>query len=169
DEVHRLLTRPTLPVDGGRGRRPRQTAGDDGIAPDVAALVAGLGDAPGHDVVESFGVDAAAGDQLPQREAQQIGRVPTTERTFALPERRANDVDDYRFTNFHGLCLHEVDAAFGGDELHGCADELARFHLREQGVVFDLAVRTRAVFEIADDETPLGSAVAPVSDGVAGD
>ena len=93
------------------------------------------------------------------------------ERALAFAERGADDVDDDCFANFHdvSLDLHQVGVLVAGHELDGLADPLARLELGEQIRVFDLAVRTRAVTDVADDEAPLGRAVAAVGDGVARD
>ncbi len=83
------------------GDRVRETGRDPGVAGDVAALLADLGDAAADDVVDPLGVDAGALDERRQGVAEEVGRVPAGERALALADRRADGVDDDRFTGCH--------------------------------------------------------------------
>ena len=98
DEVRRLLRRAALPVDARRRDAPRQSGRDPGVAGDVAALLARLGDAAADDVVDQRGIEVVAVDHRAQHETEQIGGVPAGERTLALPESGARAVDDDGFT-----------------------------------------------------------------------
>ena len=98
-EMDRLLRRPALTVDGGGRHPPRETRRDPGVARDVGALLAPLGDAPTDDIVDDRGVDIVALEQVLQRVAEQVGRVPVGQRALALSERSADRVDDDGFAN----------------------------------------------------------------------
>src|SRR5512132_4079463 len=101
DEVRRLLRRAALAVDGGGGDVPRQPGGDPGVACDVAALLPRLGHTTADDVVDGPGIDVIAFEEGPQRQPEQVGRVPVRQRTLPLADRGAHRVDDHRLT-----CLH---------------------------------------------------------------
>ena len=102
-EVHRLLGRSALAVDGGRRHLPREARSDPRVAGDVASLLARLGDAAADDVVDPFGVDAGALEQALQGEAEQVGGVPRAQRPLALAEGRTDDIDDDGFSRI-GRC-----------------------------------------------------------------
>ena len=80
------------------GHAPRQSGRDPRVAGDVAALLPRLGDAAADDVVDQGGIEVVAVDHRAQHEAEQIGGVPTGERTLALPESGARAIDDDGFT-----------------------------------------------------------------------
>ena len=98
DEVRGLLRRAALPVDARRRHAPRQPGRDPRVAGDVAALLARLRDAAADHVVDERGIEVVALDHRAQHEAEQIGGVPTGERTLALPESGARAIDDDGFT-----------------------------------------------------------------------
>ena len=98
DEVHGLLGRAALAVDGGGGHLPWQAGGDPCVAGDVAALLPGLGDAASDHIVDTFRIDTRALEEGREGEAQEVGRVPGAEGAFALAEGGADDVDDDRFS-----------------------------------------------------------------------
>ena len=97
-EVHRLLGRAALPVDGGGRHALGQAGGHPRVAGDVGALLPHLGDAPADDVVDWSRVDPGALDQRAQGEAQQVGRVPVGQGPSPLPHGRPDHVDDDRVT-----------------------------------------------------------------------
>jgi len=103
DEVHCLLRRSALPIDARRRHLPRQTGRHPRVARDVAALLPHLADAAADDVVDQRGVEVVTLDQLAEEEAEQIGGVPSRERTVAFADRRAGGVDDHRFAS-RGPC-----------------------------------------------------------------
>ena len=59
-EVHRLLARTALAVDGGRRDRLGPTGGEHGVAADVERLLTDLHDAAHDDVVDDRGVEVVA-------------------------------------------------------------------------------------------------------------
>ena len=65
-------------------------------------LLAGLGDAAADHVVDPFGIDARAVEERLQGESEEVGGVPPAQSTFALAERRSNDVDDDGFSRVDG-------------------------------------------------------------------
>ena len=86
-EVHRLLTRPALPVDGHAG---------DGLGPagrqqrstgDVEGLFAGLHDAAPDDVVDDLGIDPGLIDQTVEDLRGQLGGVHPGQAAVALADR----------------------------------------------------------------------------------
>src|SRR5260221_11307826 len=74
---------------------------DPGVARHVAALLAGLADAAGDDIIDQRRVDVVALEQRSQREPEEIGRMPTCKRTLALADRRPERVDDHCLANLH--------------------------------------------------------------------
>jgi hypothetical protein len=52
DEVHGLLRRTALAIDGSSGYVGRKPRGDPRVASYVAALFAGLGYAPPHHIID---------------------------------------------------------------------------------------------------------------------
>jgi len=87
----------------------REAGGDPGVAGDVAALLSRLANATADDVVDLAGVDVIAIEQLTERVPEQIGRVPTGQRSLALADRRAQRVDDDRFADLRAYwhaCRH---------------------------------------------------------------
>ena len=106
-EVHGLLRRSALAVDGGRGGLDRQPGLQPGVARDVPGLLADLLHAPGDHVLDLGGVDARPLDDL--REARPEQLVGMRVLVIALlrvtaPDRRANSLDDHDLTAL--LCAH---------------------------------------------------------------
>src|SRR6185312_7494102 len=86
--------------DGGAGNGLRETSGENSVASDVGSLFTYLHDAAGNHVVDKRGIELIALDQALEREAEEIDRVPGFQHAVAPAERRANGIDDYRFS-FH--------------------------------------------------------------------
>jgi uncharacterized protein len=59
--------------------------GEPGVAGDVGALLAGLGDAPADDLLDVAGVDAGPGDHLLERGTEHRGRVQAGSQPLRLP------------------------------------------------------------------------------------
>ena len=107
-EVDRLLRRAALPVDRGGRHVLGQPGADPRVAGHVGRLLAHLGHAAADDVVDPLGIDPGALDELGQREAEEIGGVPPRQPSLALADRRAEGVDDDRFTWSHPSRLSDV-------------------------------------------------------------
>ena len=85
---------PQAPVDGGPGNAFRPTGGQHRIAADVAGLVADLGDAAPHHVVDDLGTDAGAFHELVEDDRGQVGGMHAGKGAVALPDRGADRLDD---------------------------------------------------------------------------
>jgi hypothetical protein len=64
---------------------PRQAGGDPRVARHIATLLPRLSHAAADDVVDRAGVDVVALEERPEREAEQVGRVPVRQRALRLP------------------------------------------------------------------------------------
>ena len=93
-EVHRLLGRAALPVDGHAGHVVGQPGDQPRGAGDVAGLGADRVAAAEDHVVDGARVDAGAGHQRADRVGGEVGGVDAGERAAALADRRADRVDD---------------------------------------------------------------------------
>ena len=102
-EVDRLLAGATEAID----RRPRDFDGEardqNRGAADVHALLAGLGDAPDHDVVDLRRIDAGTGDELAERQRQQIVRPDRAQGTAAAADRGPDGFNYYGLAHGMGL------------------------------------------------------------------
>ena len=90
-----LLGRAALAVDrrgphleGEPGREPR-------VAGDVGGLLAGLGDAPGDDLLDVARVHPGSLDDLDLRGGEQLGGVQPRQPPVALADGRAGCFDDH--------------------------------------------------------------------------
>src|SRR5215813_752606 len=93
-EVIGLLGRAALSVDRRRRDRVWQSCSEPCIARDVGGLLAGLGDATAHDLLDRCGFDAGAGDDRLHGQAQQHGRMNTRQPAAPAPDRRPDGLDD---------------------------------------------------------------------------
>src|SRR4051812_32188866 len=97
-EVHGLLRRAALAVDG-RGRRlDRQTGLEPRVAADVEHLLAVLLDAAGDDVLDLLGGEAGTRDDLAVTLPEQLVRVSVLVVALlrvAAPDGRADRLDDH--------------------------------------------------------------------------
>ena len=95
-EVHGLLARAALAVDGGAGHRLGEAGGERGVARDVDALLADLRDAAPQDVVDERGVDPGTGDEGVEHGGRQVAGVHSRQRLARLADadRRTNGSDD---------------------------------------------------------------------------
>ena len=98
-EVDGLLPAAALSVDGGAGHRLWQPCPHPRVADHVGGVLPHLGDAATDHVVDALDVDAGALDQLRQREAQQVGGVPSRDLALAAADRGPECVDDDGFTH----------------------------------------------------------------------
>src|SRR6266851_3873093 len=98
-KVHRLLAGATESVDGRSGDVDWEARDQSGSARDIHALLARLGDAAGDDVVDLRRVHAGTGDQLPERERQQIVRPNGAQLAAAPADRRADGFNDDGFSH----------------------------------------------------------------------
>ena len=96
-EVHGLLGRTALAVDGRGRHRLGQSGRDPPVAGKVRALLPHLAHTPADDVVDPRGIHTRPLNERGQCETQEVRRVPVGERAAALTEGRAHDVDDDRF------------------------------------------------------------------------
>ncbi len=85
-EVHRLLARPALAVDGHAGDALGPAGGSTAVRRDVERLLAGLHDAAPDDVVDDARVDARALDQAVEYLGGQLGRVHSRQPAVALAD-----------------------------------------------------------------------------------
>src|ERR1700693_1748120 len=94
-EVDGLLAGATEAID----RRPRnfdwKSRDQGGGAGDVHALLASLGDATRHDVVDLRRIDASTRHEFAQREGQEIIRPDRAERAASAADRRPDGFNDY--------------------------------------------------------------------------
>ena len=102
-EVHRLLARTALAVDGGSGDRLGPTGGEHGVAADVERLLTDLHDAPHDHVVDEFGVEVVALLEGLEHLGSEGGGMPVLELSVALAAGGADGVDDDGFG--HGSLL----------------------------------------------------------------
>ena len=93
-EVHRLLRRAALPVDGHAGHVVGQPGHQPRRAGDVAGLRADRVAAAEDHVVDGARVDAGTAHQRGQRVRGEVGGVHRGERAAALADRGADGVDD---------------------------------------------------------------------------
>jgi hypothetical protein len=92
------------------GDRLRQAGLDRGGLGDVAALVTDRRDAAEHDVVDALGVELAmASEHLVHQADDEVDRLGRVQRPvdLALAPRRANRVEDKRFSGWHFRWLLE--------------------------------------------------------------
>ena len=98
-EVHGLLGRAALAVDGGGGRLDREPGLEPGVAADVEHLLAVLLDAAADHVLDLGGVDPGAVDDLGEGLAEKLVRVGVLVVALlrmAAPDRGAHRIDyDY--------------------------------------------------------------------------
>ena len=96
-EVHGLLRRAALPVDGHAGHLLGQPGRQPGGAGDVARLRADGVDAAEDHVVDGGGIDPGALDQRADHVRAEVGRMGAGEPAAAPADRRTDRVDDVRF------------------------------------------------------------------------
>ena len=96
-EVHGLLRRTALPVDGRARNVLRQAGRHPGVARDVGRLLADLARRTRRSRRLSAPDPPRALDQVLEREGEQVDRVPVGERPTPAPERRTDGVHDHRF------------------------------------------------------------------------
>ena len=101
-EVQRLLARSARAVDRGAGDVLGPARGQHRVAADVARLVADLGHAAPHHVVDDVGVHAGALGEFVEHHGRQVGGVLVGQSAVALADRRAHGSDDDGFP--HYLC-----------------------------------------------------------------
>ena len=112
-EVHRLLTRPALPVHGHARYRLRPARGQHGRARDVECLLAGLHDTAPDDVVDERGVDTRALHQAVEHLGGQLARVHPRQTAVALADGRPDGLDDHGFSHELLLSTNQlVDGSF---------------------------------------------------------
>ena len=132
-EVHRLLARTALAVDGGRRDRLGPTGGEHGVAADVERLLTDLHDAAHDDVVDHFGVEAVALLERLEGFGSEGGGVPVLELSVALSAGGADGVDDDGFGHDSLLLfVGSVVEVVGGVDVAGragrdCAMAVCRF------------------------------------------
>ena len=93
-EVGGLLRRAALAVDGGGGDRERQPGREPRRACDVERLLADLGDAAAHDLVDLGGVDARPLDDGLLHGTEQVRGVEGGEPSTSPPDGAAGGFDD---------------------------------------------------------------------------
>ena len=113
-EVHRLLRRPALPIDRRAGHRLGQPCAHPRVADHVGRLLPHLGDATADHVVDALGVDSGPRHEVVEHQPEQIGRMPARQPALALADRRADGVDDDRFTWRHPATLSDARVRFPG-------------------------------------------------------
>ena len=86
--------------------KPSASLPQPGVAGDVRALLARLGDATADDLVDQAGIDAGTVDHCELRDAQDLGRLHPSEPAVALPDRGPDGFDDDG--RAHGPLLHSV-------------------------------------------------------------
>ena len=84
-EVHGLLRRAALAVDGGAGHLVGQAGGEPAGAGDVAGLRADRVDAAEDHVLDRGRIDAGALDQRLERVRAEVGRVHLAQAAAASP------------------------------------------------------------------------------------
>ncbi len=114
-EVHGLLARAALALDGHRGHVLGQPGGEPRHPPDVARLLAGLADAADHHVVDPSRIDTGAGQQRRDRLREQVDRVQARERAprLALAHRGPDGVDQERL-------VHHVNLFYSTAPAYAC-------------------------------------------------
>src|SRR5581483_8619900 len=104
-EVHRLLRRGALAVDG-RGRRlDREPSLQPGVAADVVRLLAVLLHAAGEHILDRLCRDPRPLDHLDPRPAEELVRVDVLVVTLlgvSATDRGADCFDDHDLAAFHG-------------------------------------------------------------------
>ena len=93
-EVQRLLRRAALPVDARARHALRQLRSEDGVARDVAGLLADLADAAHDHVVDQRRVGVRALHQCIENLAGEIGRMPVGQPAGFAARGRAHGRDD---------------------------------------------------------------------------
>ncbi len=96
-EVHRLLARPALAIDGGRRHLFGPAGGEHGVAADVERLLTDLHHAAHDDVVDHCGVEVVALGEGLQYVRCQLDGVLVLQLAVALAARCADGVDDHCF------------------------------------------------------------------------
>lgn len=104
-EVHGLLGRAALAVDGRGGHGLREARRQDGVPGGVHGLLGDLVDRAADDVVDLRGVDPGAADEGAQGVGEEFDGVDMSERPvrLALPDGRAYGFDDDCITHGAGL------------------------------------------------------------------
>jgi hypothetical protein len=94
-----LLGRAALAVDRGGRRLVGQAGAEPGVAGDVGGLLAGLGHATAHDLLDRAGLEARPLDQADLGLGQQLGGVEAGQPAVALADGRPDGFDDDRLTH----------------------------------------------------------------------
>ena len=98
DEAHgegvRLCARAALAVDRRRSRAVVDAHREPGVAGDVGGLLAGLGDAAAHELIDLAGFDPVALEQCGLGDREQLRGLGAGEPASAPPDGRADGVDD---------------------------------------------------------------------------
>ena len=93
-EVHRLLRRTALTIDGGRRNRLGPPSREQGVTSNVEGLFPHLHNATGDDVVDQGRVEVVAVRNGLQRVTKQIDGVPIFERAISLSARGTDGIND---------------------------------------------------------------------------
>ena len=93
-EMHGLLRRPALAVDGHAGHGLRQPSRQPRVPGDVDGLRADLGNAAHDDVFDRGRIDARPSDQLAQHVCREVYRVDRRKATVPLADGASDRPDD---------------------------------------------------------------------------
>ena len=94
-EMSCLLGGSALAVDGGADDFFGKTRCQSGVAGDVEALLAGLGDAAHDHVLDEARVDSGPVDQRLERDRGKVDGMDVLELPVALGNRRPDRINDY--------------------------------------------------------------------------
>jgi len=114
-EVHRLLARATLAIDGDRWHRYGQSRRQPRVASDVGGLFADLPYAAADHVVDCRRVDSRAVDERAEHMGQQVNRMHSGQTASPLAHRAADTIDDHDLVHraAPSLCAISRAAVFG--------------------------------------------------------
>src|SRR3989344_2960456 len=93
-ELHRLLRRTALAIDGDGRNAVGQLRGENGVAAQIHRLLAALHHAAGNDVIDRLGIEIVARRDCVEHRCAQIDRVDTGETAAATATSGANRIYD---------------------------------------------------------------------------